>query len=233
MPEELALDQIRRDRSAVDLHKRARLARAQVVNRSGDQFLACPSVSPYEDRRIRGRDLFDLSEHGHDALTLADDLLEIVLGLDLFTKVEILSLKSILELCDLRKELRVLDRNGCLVGKDRQPLEFLFTQRPSPEHRDDAEQLPMEFQRVAGKGVEPIVFHPLFVGKSVVAEYVVRVHRSEALGDFSDLERPQRDATILPIEIGVEPGARLKVQAAIPIRTVCRFVTIGAEIAGT
>ncbi len=34
-----------------------------------------------------------------------------------------------------------------------------------------------------------------------------------------------------PLRLAVEPRARLKMQAASPIRTVCRFVTIGAQIA--
>src|SRR5262249_12864042 len=132
MSEELALDQIRRDRSAVDLHKRASPAWAQVVNRPRDQFLARPSVPQDEDRRISGRYLFDMSENSFDALTLADDLLKIVLEPEFFAKVEVLCLEPILELFNFRKELRVLYRNGCSVGKDRESFELLFTQRPSP-----------------------------------------------------------------------------------------------------
>ena len=195
--------------------------------------LPVPVSPPDQDCRIREGNLLDLSEHRLDALTLADDLLKIVIELDFFAKIEVFSLKLLLELCDFCKELRVLDCNGCLVGKDRQSLELLFAQRPPAKHRDDAEQLPMEFQWVAGKGAEPVVFHPLFVGKSIVAEYIVRMHRSEALSDLSDLERPKRNTAILPIEVGIEPGARLKMQAAITIRTVRRFIAAGAEIAGT
>ena len=44
--------------------------------------------------------------------------------LHLFTEIEVLRLEAILELCDFCKELRVLDRNGGLVGKDCQSLEL-------------------------------------------------------------------------------------------------------------
>jgi len=40
-------------------------------------------------------------------------------------------------------------------------------------------------------------------------------------------------STLRVRESGREPGARLKVQAAISIRSVCRVLTIGAQIAGT
>lgn len=176
-----------------------------------------------EDRRVRGRHLFDVSQNGFDALALADELLEIVLMLDLFLKIEVLVLEAVLQPLDFHEDLGILDRNGRFMSEDSRSCEFLFAQRPTTKLSHDTEQLSAEFQRVAAKRAERFVFHSLFIRESVVAEHVVRVDRSEALGDFSDLERFQRNLAIFTIDISKEPGARLKVQAAIPIRTICGF----------
>ena len=86
---------------------------------------------------------------------------------------------------------------------------------------------------MAGKRMETVVGHPLFIRKPIVAQYVVRKNGAGALRDLPDPQCAKRNAAIFPFDISVEPGARLKMQAPAPVFTVGRFVTVGTEIAGT
>ena len=120
---------------------------------------------------------------------------------DLFPEIHIFGLKPVGELLDLRKQLGVPDCGGCLMGKRGEPVPFLIRQGASSKHRDDAEHVPAKDEGVPGKGVEPMVFHPLLVRESIVAEHIVGLHRTEPLGDLADLQRPQGDTAVFPIEV--------------------------------
>src|SRR6266705_2383586 len=55
--EELALDEIRRDRATVHGEERLAAAATQLVDRGRDLFLAGAAFPDQENRRVRGRDL--------------------------------------------------------------------------------------------------------------------------------------------------------------------------------
>src|SRR5205814_1195207 len=65
--EELALDQLARERRAVHLDERLRAPRAVVVERVGDQLLPRAARAADEDRQIRVRHLADHVEHALQA----------------------------------------------------------------------------------------------------------------------------------------------------------------------
>jgi hypothetical protein len=64
MAEELALDQRRRQRAAIDRHERHVDTLAELVDRTGDHVLAGAGLALDEDRRIRRRDGGDETLHG-------------------------------------------------------------------------------------------------------------------------------------------------------------------------
>src|SRR5262249_45439900 len=74
--EELAFEQIERNRRGIQLDERAAAPRADVVNRARNQFLAGAGFALDEHRALSPRDQFDLFEHRLERRALADDLLE-------------------------------------------------------------------------------------------------------------------------------------------------------------
>ena len=72
----LTFQQIQRNGSAIQSHERASAARAEVVNRVCDQFLAGACFSLDKNRGISRRDPFNLFEHRFQSRTVAYDLLE-------------------------------------------------------------------------------------------------------------------------------------------------------------
>src|SRR2546429_9167756 len=88
MPKQLAFKKAERNRCAVHLYKRMTLARAQIVNGTGDHFFASTRLALYEDRRIRRRNVSDALEHSFQRLTISNDLFEIVLKPDFVFQVE-------------------------------------------------------------------------------------------------------------------------------------------------
>src|SRR4029453_13569073 len=76
VPEELALEQRRRERRAVADHERANLQRRQVVQRAGDELLARPALAGDERRRGVAREALDEREHAEHLLRARDDALE-------------------------------------------------------------------------------------------------------------------------------------------------------------
>jgi hypothetical protein len=69
---QLALEEVRRDGSAVRLHERAP-ALAPEVDGAGDKLLAGPSLSDDEDRRVGARDDLDLLQNPSQAGATTDD----------------------------------------------------------------------------------------------------------------------------------------------------------------
>src|SRR5439155_790265 len=81
--EELALDQLARERRAVHLDERLRAPRAVVVERVGDQLLPRAARAADEDRQIRVRHLADHVEHALHRRALADQAPEAIRARDL------------------------------------------------------------------------------------------------------------------------------------------------------
>src|SRR4051812_13631252 len=85
--EELTLDQTGGDGAAVDLDQRARAARSAIVDRARYQLLARAGLACYQNCGIRCCDLIDLAQNIRQGPMSANDLIEVVLGADLFLKV--------------------------------------------------------------------------------------------------------------------------------------------------
>ncbi len=85
--EQLALDQVLRNRRAVDLDERALDAVRVVVNRVGDQLLAGAVLALDQDVRVAGRHALDELEELLHLLALPDDVREAVLAADLFLEL--------------------------------------------------------------------------------------------------------------------------------------------------
>ena len=76
--EQLRLDQVLRDRRAVDLDERALVPLAVEVNRVGDELLAGAVLALQENVRLARRDALDQVEELLHLLALADHVLELV-----------------------------------------------------------------------------------------------------------------------------------------------------------
>ena len=74
MSEELALDQVGRDRRAIDGHQRFVGAVAGAVDRTRDQFLARAGLAGDQHRRVGFRHLLDGAEHRLHAVAAADEI---------------------------------------------------------------------------------------------------------------------------------------------------------------
>src|SRR5262249_15212711 len=98
--EELALDETRRDRSAVDFHEWALTTSAPAVDRPREELLARAGLADQENRRVRPRHVLDGVEGREKRRAVAHDLLEVVLGADLLLEIEVLGLQAILQRLD-------------------------------------------------------------------------------------------------------------------------------------
>jgi hypothetical protein len=74
--EQLALEQVLRQRPAIDGDERAAPPRRRLVHRTRDQLLARPGLALDEQRRIRRRDPLEHREHLAHREALADQLAE-------------------------------------------------------------------------------------------------------------------------------------------------------------
>jgi hypothetical protein len=72
----LTLEQIERDCGAVELDQRVTAARARIVDRMRDEFLASAGLSLNENGRIRRRNPLGLLQHNSQSRAIAYDLLE-------------------------------------------------------------------------------------------------------------------------------------------------------------
>jgi hypothetical protein len=66
------------------------LARTEIVNDPGQQLFARTSLSQNQDGGVGRSDGFNLVQNSFDRLTVANDLFEIELGLELIFKVKFL-----------------------------------------------------------------------------------------------------------------------------------------------
>ena len=89
--EQLRLDQVLRDRRAVDLDERALGALAVVVDRVGDQLLAGAVLALDQDVGVAAGHALHQLEHLVHLLALADDVAEAELVLDLLLQQQVLA----------------------------------------------------------------------------------------------------------------------------------------------
>src|SRR5882724_10336854 len=116
--EELALDQLARERRAVHLDERLRAPRAVVVERVGDQLLPRAAGAADEDRQIRVRHLADHVEHALHRRALADQAPEAIRARDLLLQEPERAphLHAVEQALDDQLELVVVEGLGDVVG---------------------------------------------------------------------------------------------------------------------
>src|SRR6185503_16228619 len=100
VPEKLALEQLVRNRRAVDLHERPRAARAARMDHVRHELLAHTRLALDQHARRRLRDGFDAREHLLQRRAFADDAAEVHLHLHFLAQVVALAL-------ELRAQARV------------------------------------------------------------------------------------------------------------------------------
>ena len=118
MAEQFALKQTRGDGSAIQFHKGATLPRAEVVNRSCDQFLARPGLTADQDSRISGCDRLYLVKDLSQSRVLPNDVTEVVLSTNFLLQIRLLLRQLVLQRLDLVECECVLDGDGHLVGNE-------------------------------------------------------------------------------------------------------------------
>src|SRR5262249_639896 len=95
--EELALDEVERDRAAIDPDHRAGAARAQRVDRVRDELLPGAGLADEEHGGVGRSDPLDVLEDAPDRRALADDLTEPALVVDLLPEVVVLARQPIFQ----------------------------------------------------------------------------------------------------------------------------------------
>ena len=110
--EELALEQLPRERGAVDGDERPRGARREVVDRLGDELLARPARALDEDGRLRGGGLADDIEEPLHRGRGADDVLEAVAGVEAALQVAVLALQVAGAEGSLEDEVELVEVDG-------------------------------------------------------------------------------------------------------------------------
>ncbi len=103
MAEQLALQEPRGDGRTVELDEGPLAARAQVVKGTGDKLLARARFAANEHRGAGGGDGLDLLQDLAQGGAPPDDILEVVLGADLFLQVSLRLGELVLQRLDLLK----------------------------------------------------------------------------------------------------------------------------------
>ena len=98
--EQLAFDERRRQRGAVDPHQRARMPAAALVQRPGEQFLAGSGRAEQQHVRVRRRDLRQPRQREPQRRAFADDVVEVVIALDLLFQIHVVGLEPGVQLFD-------------------------------------------------------------------------------------------------------------------------------------
>ncbi len=117
--EELALDQLARQRRAVHRHERPLAARAAVVDRARDELLAGAGLAEDQHRAVGGRDQRQLIEQLREVQRPAHDLAEVVPGPDLVLEAVDDRAGALVRL-DLLPEARVLFRELAVRAAQRE-----------------------------------------------------------------------------------------------------------------
>src|SRR5262249_23092301 len=97
VPEQLALDQGGRQRRAVQLHERPRLAQTELVNGAREELLAGTRLALNQHGRVRRSHQLHALQRGAEGRALTQDLTEIVGEADLLLQVDVLRLQALLQ----------------------------------------------------------------------------------------------------------------------------------------
>src|SRR4029077_2431037 len=129
MSEEFALQQPRRDRGTVELHKRPVLAPAAVVDSARDQLFARARFAEQQHSRIAGCHRFDHIQNMPKPRTLTNDAFKVQLAADFLLEIDLFLRQTILKIRDLGIGKRVFDTYGDLIRNLNQKGDFFFIER--------------------------------------------------------------------------------------------------------
>src|SRR5262249_13111201 len=188
--EQLALDQCRSDRGAIDLDERTVTSRAELMHGIREELLPGSGLAEQEHGRLGGSDTLDAGEHLTNGLAVSNDA-RAQLGTQLFSEIDVLGLEPTGELRGFLEETGVLDRDGRLSGEQSQSVEFLVEQLPSREHRQHSEEVASELQRIPGKGAQALSPDPVLLRDARIAEKVVGHDWLMRLRDPANLQRAE------------------------------------------
>src|SRR5580700_7330433 len=141
MSKQFTLQQTGRNGSTIQLHKRAIFASAAVVNRAGDQLLACTCLPKQQDCRVAGSDLFNELQNMFQRGAVSDDVLKVHLAADFFFEIQLLLGKLVFQLRNLVVGQRVFNGDGDLARSLRQKFDVVCGERSfsSPCNGQDSE----------------------------------------------------------------------------------------------
>jgi len=126
--EQLALQQPGGNRGTIEFHEGPFPSIAEIVQGPRDQLLPAARFTEYQHGRTGGRDGLNLFEHLLQGATVADDLLEVVRGLNFFLEIDLFFGELILERGNLPERERVLHRNRNLLRDLGQELHVLLAE---------------------------------------------------------------------------------------------------------
>src|SRR5262245_30142864 len=125
MAEQLALEQPRGYRRAVELNKGPVPPGTQIVEGASDQLFASAHLAADKHRRTSRCNNLDLLQHPAQRGALADDLGEVVFGASLLYQVEIFLGQPIFQVGDFPVGLRVFHGDGDLLRDFTEQLDVL------------------------------------------------------------------------------------------------------------
>src|SRR5262249_43192185 len=113
VPEQFALEESRRNRSAVQLHECPVLPSTVIVNCAGNEFFSCASLAEQQYCRVAGRHGLNHLEDLPERRTIANDLVEVQFAANLFFEIELLLGQLLFQLGYLAERKGILqgDRN--------------------------------------------------------------------------------------------------------------------------
>ena len=165
MTEELALEELVWDRSAVHAHHRTIRAWASLVNRRRDELLARAGLSVHEDAGFGGSHHLDLSFDLEQRGTLADEPHVRSGDVELTPQIVAFHFELVAQILDLLEGPGVDQRDGRLVRQRTQPSEALFADLLATEDREDSEGFLAEDQRLAREDPHALCLHPVRVDR--------------------------------------------------------------------
>src|SRR6266436_1029635 len=127
--EQLAFQQTRWNRRAVELDERLRAPRTQIMDGPRDQFLSCTRVSIDEHGRVRRSDRFHLLQYTPQRSTFPDDLREIHFATDFIFEIQLFLRELVFQLSNLPKRACILHGDGNLICDLLQKLDVVAGER--------------------------------------------------------------------------------------------------------
>src|SRR5262245_6324895 len=160
MAEELTLEHLTWNRTAVHPYKVTLRAWSALVNLVREQFLSGTRLSKDEHGRISPCDVLHLFEHPVHHTALSDDAAKSQCSLNFFLQIGVVEFELLSQPVQLRKSACVGNRRGGLIRKHAEPTELLIVDGLPAKHRECAQRFVPKHQRLARKTLDGFVPDP-------------------------------------------------------------------------